>query len=95
MAMTVKEIREKVKTLPSEIRPRYEQVDDCMFPKSRKDLLYHLWYVEELRCVNMFKEGSRWICSIGGTVHQTGAANLRTYSVQDWVDCIQKKQFPV
>ena len=90
----ITEIKRKVSELPSGIRPRLEYLDRYAFARTRRDLLYYLWYVVGIKDVNVAKEGALYACQIGNTIHATGIRALHTTSVQGWEESINKAFFP-
>jgi len=87
--MDLREIREKVAGLPPAIRPHYRKVGEELYPLTRKDLLYHLWYVEGLQYVRLWKEGSSYVLQAGKRLIQTGVPSLNSLSVQEWADKVR------
>jgi hypothetical protein len=84
-----KRIDEKVAGLPPAIRPHYREVGGNLYPLTRRDLLYHLWYVEDMQYVRLWKEGSSYILKVGRRTLQTGVPSLNSLSVQEWVDKVR------
>lgn len=61
--------------------------------RTRKDAVYHAWYVMNRNDVNLFKEGPYYTCRIGDKLYQTGWRNLG-FSVDQFEDCINNQYFP-
>jgi hypothetical protein len=87
--MKHEEIREKVVGLPPAIRPHYREVGGSLYPVTRRDLLYHLWYVEDMMYVRMWKEGNSYVLQAGKRLIQTGVPSLNSLSVQEWADKVR------
>lgn len=80
--------------LPPSLRPKYDKSCPGLVAfRTRKDAVYHAWYVMNRPDVNLFKEGPYYACQIGKTIYATGWRNLG-FSVETFEKCITEQYFP-
>lgn len=64
------------------------------FPRTRRELVYYLWFALDLHHVNIFKEGPEYSCRIGRAVHATYLRTIDSLTFGQWADRINKQYFP-
>lgn len=85
--------------IPAACRPKYNKsladIDsDVVLFRTRRDAVFHAWYVMERHDVNLFKEGPYYACRIGSKLFATGWRNLNNFTVKQFEDCINSEYFP-
>lgn len=74
---------------PSEIN-KYKN----KFPKTRKELLYYLWFGLGMNHVNIFKEGPEYAIRIGNKIHATYLRTIDSLTFGGWAERCRKEYFP-
>ena len=63
------------------------------YPKTRRELLFYLWYGEELTSFNIFKEGSFYAITAGKMIFATHLKCIDNWSFEYWADTIKANLF--
>ncbi len=84
--------------IPPACCPAYNKVlaefdPDVILFRSRKDVVYHVWYVMDRHDFNIFKEGPKYAVRLGNKIYATPWRALYQFTVKELEDCIRNEYF--
>ena len=85
-----------MKTLPTACRPNYNKhtFPGLTYFPTRRDIVYHFWFVLGINNFNIWKEGPFYTVRIDNILYATGWRNLFAFTKEHIEECVNRKYFP-